>query len=129
MKRRNFSTGTPWENEVGYSRAVRIGPHVIVTGTLAADSDGNMLGGDDAYAQTVAVIRKIEAVLNEAGAALTDVVRTRMYVTNLDDAPAIGRAHREFFGDVRPAATMIEVSRLFTPEALIEIEADAIVAE
>jgi enamine deaminase RidA (YjgF/YER057c/UK114 family) len=125
MTRRAFFTGTPWEESVGYARAVQVGPHIHVTGTLAADSAGRLIGGNDPYEQTVAAIRKIEGVLEEAGATLAHVVRTRMYVTNLDDAAEIGRAHKLFFGDIRPCATMIEVSRLFIPDARIEIEVDA----
>jgi len=127
MTRRAFFTGTPWEDEVGYARAVRVGPHILVTGTLAADEQGRPLGGDDPYQQTIEILRKIERVLHEAGASLHNVTRTRIYVVDLDDAPAIGRAHRELLGDVRPCATMVEVSRLFTPEARVEIEADAYV--
>lgn len=127
MQRQNISSGTPWEENVGYSRAVRVGQFVFVTGTLPADQEGNIVGVGDPRAQTVAAIEKIERALHEAGATLKDVVRTRMYVTNLDDSPKIAEAHREFFGDIRPAATMIEVSRLFTPHALIEIEADAVI--
>ncbi len=129
MQRQNISTGTPWEERVGYSRAVRIGPFVYVTGTIGCDSDGTIIGGDDAYAQTVAAIEKVEAALVEAGAALSDVVRTRMYVTDIERWEEFGRAHREFFGEIRPAATMVEVSRLVTPDALMEIEADAYIAE
>lgn len=125
MTRRAFQTGSPWEEAVGYARAVRVGAHIYVTGTLAADDDGRPLGGDDPYQQTVEILRKIERVLLEAGASRHDIVRTRMFVTNLDDAPAIGRAHKEFFGDIRPCATMVEITRLFIPEARIEIEVDA----
>lgn len=128
-KRHNIDTGTPWEDVVGYSRAVRMGNTVYVTGTIAADETGRIIGGDDPYAQTVAAIRKIEAALKRAGAELTDVVRTRIYVTNIDDWKQIGRAHGEFFGHIRPATTMVEVSRLIVPEALVEIEADAVVSE
>ncbi len=125
--RKNISSGTPWEEEVGYSRAVRVGRHVFVTGTLAADEKGEMTGVGDPYAQTVACIRKIERALHDAGATLDDVVRTRMYVTDIDQWREIGKAHHEFFGHVKPAATMIEIQRLFTPDAIIEIEADAVV--
>jgi len=128
LPRHNIDTGTPWEKAVGYSRAVRIGSHIAVTGTIAADDTGAIMGGDDPYAQTVAIIRKIQAALQRAGADLNDVIRTRMFVTNIDHWPLIGRAHAEFFGRIRPATTMVEVSRLVTPAALIEMEADAIVA-
>ena len=129
MQRQNITSGTPWEEIVGYSRAVRIGPFIHVTGTLAADEHGRMIGIGDAYAQTVAAIGKIEQALNEAGATLEDVVRTRIFVTDIDRWKEVGRAHRESFGAVRPATTMVEVSRLFTPDALVEIEADAVVAD
>jgi enamine deaminase RidA (YjgF/YER057c/UK114 family) len=128
-RRHNIDTGTPWEAVVGYSRAVRLGPFVFVTGTIAVDETGRIIGGSDPYAQTVAAIRKIQAALLRAGADLSDVVRTRMFVTNIDDWQQIGRAHGEFFGRIRPATTMVEVKRLIIPEALIEIEADAIVME
>ncbi|MDY7110026.1 MAG: RidA family protein [Planctomycetota bacterium] len=129
MQRQNITSGTPWEEIVGYSRAVRIGPFIHVTGTLAADEQGRMIGIGDAYAQTVAAIGKIEQALNEAGATLEDVVRTRIFVTDIDRWKEVGRAHQESFGAVRPATTMVEVSRLFTPDALVEIEADAVVAD
>ena len=128
-ERKNISSGAPWESIVGYSRAVRVGNHVWVAGTTATDENGDVVGVGDAAAQTRYVLQKIGRALEEAGVTFADVVRTRTFVTDIAQWEAIGRVHGEFFGEVRPAATMVEVTKLIDPMHLVEIEVDAFVGD
>ena len=129
MKRTNYSSGAKWEDIVGYSRAVKVGNTIEVTGTVAVDENNNLVGGNNAYDQTKFILQKIEKVLERAGASLKDVVRTRMFVTDISRWEEYGRAHGEFFKDIKPCTSMIEIKGLIAPEYLIEVEATAVTSE